>query len=47
MELGKIAFSGELKGEFGVNSVEIQQPGVLEKAEALHVSIGESRATGS
>jgi hypothetical protein len=32
MGLRKIAFRGELQGEVGVNSIEIQQPGVLKKA---------------
>jgi hypothetical protein len=44
MGLRKIAFRGELQGEVGVNSIEIQQPGVLKKAKALHVSVGKSRA---
>jgi hypothetical protein len=39
--MGKIAFSRELQGELGVNSIEIQQIGVLEKAKALHVSVGD------
>jgi hypothetical protein len=42
--LGKIALRGERQGKIGVNSIEIQHPGVLKKAQALHVGVGKSRA---
>ena len=42
MGLSLIAFRWELHGKGGVDSIEIQQIGVLENAKALKVSVGES-----